>query len=78
MRDVVPIDDVVVPVSLARLESIALEAKGAFPRAGFLGRRVMRKGKLSGVVVPGSDQMYSLDTRRSAEIETDLDGRHCD
>lgn len=31
MRDVVTIDDVVVPVALARLECSALEAEGAFP-----------------------------------------------
>jgi hypothetical protein len=73
--DVVPIDNVVVPVSLTRLQSFALEAERAFPRPG-LGGPVMRKGKLSGVVVPGTDKMYGFDSRGGTEVETDLNGRH--
>jgi len=49
MADVIAVDDVVVPVSLAELEHGTLEAEGAFPAAGF---GVFGEGELAGVVVP--------------------------
>lgn len=52
MGNMVPIDDVVVPVSLTSLEGSALEAEGAFPRTSLGGGFVVGKGKLSAVVVP--------------------------
>jgi len=49
--DVVSIDDVVVPISLAWLHHRRLEAERAFPGAGFAGF-VARERKLAAVVVP--------------------------
>lgn len=68
MRDVVSIDDVVVPVSLASLE-VTLESEGALPRAGLAGRLVLGKGDLAGVVVPRTKQMDGLDAGRNAKRE---------
>jgi hypothetical protein len=50
--DVVPINDVVVPVSLTSLESSALESECSLPRARFGGGLVVGKRKLARVVVP--------------------------
>jgi hypothetical protein len=74
----VPIDDVVVPVSLTSLESSALEAEGAFPRTSLGGGLVVRKGKLSAVVVPRTEKVYGLDSGGSAEVEAELNGGHFD
>lgn len=59
MGDVVPINDVVVPVSLTSLESSALESECSLPRAslgglggGLVGGLVGGKRKLARVVVP--------------------------
>jgi len=49
---VIPINNVVVPVSLASLESCALESESSFPRASFGRGLVMSKRKLASVVVP--------------------------
>jgi hypothetical protein len=76
--DVVPIDDVVVPVSLTSLESSAREAEGAFPRTSLAGVLVVGKGKLSVVVVPGTEKVYGLDSGRGAEVEAELNGGHFD
>lgn len=63
----VAIDDVVVPVSLSRLESGALEFEGTFP-ATRLGRSlVLGEGKLPGVVVPRAEEMDGLDAGRGAQ-----------
>jgi len=54
VRDVVAVDNVVVPVARAELQSIgALKAEGAFPGA-WLGGGILddRQGKLGLVVVP--------------------------
>lgn len=54
VRDVVTIDDVVVPVSLAGLEGGAGEAEGALP--GTLGRAlVLGERELTDVVVPRAE-----------------------
>lgn len=74
MRDVVAIDDVVVPVALALLECLPLEAKGALPPSGLGG--VLGKRKLAIVVVPRTEQMYGLDIGGSAEGEVKLDSGH--
>lgn len=70
----VAIDDVVVPVALALLECLTLEAKGALP-ASCLGG-VLGKWKLAIVVVPRTEQMYGLDIGRSAKGEVELDSGH--
>lgn len=78
MGDVVPINDVVVPVSLTSLESSALEAEGALPRASLGGGLVVGKGKLPGVVVPGTEKVYGLDSGGGAEVKAELNGGHFD
>jgi len=50
--DMVPINDVVVPVSLTGLESSALESECSLPCASLGGGLVVGKGKLASVVVP--------------------------
>jgi hypothetical protein len=50
--DMVPINDVVVPVSLTSLESSALESECSLPCASLGGGLVVGKGKLASVVVP--------------------------
>jgi len=50
--NVVSIDDVVIPVSLSRLECGALESECTLPRTGLGGSLVLSKRKLTGVVVP--------------------------
>jgi len=72
--DVVAVDDVIVPVSLALLEGLALEAEGAFPAAYF--HRVLGKRELAIVVVPGAEQMDGLDVGRGTESEVKLNGGH--
>jgi hypothetical protein len=50
--DVVSINDVVVPVSLSRLESGTLESECSLPRTRLGGSLILGKGKLTSVVVP--------------------------
>jgi len=59
--NVVTIDDVVVPVSLASLESGILESKGTLPGAGLGGRLVLGERELTDVVVPRAEKMHGLD-----------------
>lgn len=75
MRDVVAVDDVVVPVSLALLQSSALELEAADPSTGLLG--VLGERELSGVVVPRAEQVDGLAVVGSAESEVKLDSGHC-
>lgn len=63
----VAVDDIVVPVSLARDERGALELKGAFPAARLGRALVLGERELSGVVVPGTEKVDGLDARRGAE-----------
>jgi hypothetical protein len=58
VRDVVAVDDVVVPVTLTLLESSTLELEGADPTTGLLG--VLGKGKLALVAVPGTEKVDGL------------------
>lgn len=74
MRDVVAVDDVVVPVALALSESRALEAESAFPAAGFVG--VFGQGQLAVVVVPRADQVDGLAVGGGTEGEVELDCCH--
>lgn len=68
MRDVVAIDDVVVPVSLARLEVGSLEAESTCPLA--LGRGlVLGERKLADVVVPRAEKVNGLDASGNTEGE---------
>jgi len=67
--DVVTIDDVVVPVALAGLESGGLEAEGALPRAGLGGGLVLGERELAGVVVPRAEEMDGLDAGGDTEVE---------
>lgn len=74
VRDVVAIDDVVVPVALTLLEGLTLEAESALPAArlgGVLGER-----ELAVVVVPRSEKVDRLAIGRSAEREVELDSGH--
>lgn len=74
--DVVAVDDVVVPVTLALLEGLSLEAEGTLPATrlgGVLGER-----ELAVVVVPGSEEVDGLGVGRSAEREVELDSGHFD
>ena len=74
--DVVAVDDVVVPVALARLQGRAGEAESALPRAGLGRGLVLGEGKLSGVVVPRAEEMDRLDAGGDAKRERELSGRH--
>lgn len=76
VRDVVTVDDVVVPVALALLEGSTLELEAADPTTGLLG--VLGKGKLALVTVPGTEKVDGLAVGGSAEGEVKLDGGHCD
>ena len=69
MRNMVPINDIIVPVSLARLKSRPLESKGSFPSTGFGRRLVLGEGKLSGVIVPRTKKMDGLDAGGCAQRE---------
>lgn len=50
VRDVVTVDDVVVPIPLALLQRVSLKFEASHPASALL--RVFRKRKLSCVVVP--------------------------
>lgn len=76
VRDVVAVDDVVVPVALALLQGGALELEGADPSSGLLG--VLGKGKLTLVAVPGAEKVHGLAVGGSAESEIELDSGHFD
>ena len=76
MGDVIPVDDVVVPIAAPRLQHGALELERALPRAG-LGRvLVLGERQLPGVVVPGAEEVDGLDGGGGAEGEAELDGGH--
>jgi hypothetical protein len=77
MGYVVTVDNVVIPVSLARLEGRALEAERPFPGTRFRRRLVFRKRKLTGVVVPRAEKMDGLDAGGCAQSERELNGGHC-
>lgn len=74
--DVVSVDDVVVPVALALLESSTLELEAADPTTGLLG--VLGKWELALVAVPGTEKVDGLAVGGSAESEVKLDSGHYD
>lgn len=74
MRDVIAVDNVVVPVSLALLECRPLEPESSFPTARFT--RVLGQRKLAAVIVPRPDQVHGLTVGRGSEGEVELDGCH--
>jgi hypothetical protein len=74
---VVPIHDVVVPVSLTGLHGASSEAEGASPVTSGLGRSA-RKGKLALVVVPWSEEMDCFALWGGSEGEFELNGGHDD
>lgn len=76
MRDVVAVDDVVVPVALALLESGAVELEAASPASGLLG--VLGEWELTLVAVPGAEKVDGLAVGGSAESEVELDSGHCE
>jgi len=76
VRDMVTIDDVVVPVALAGLDGVGTEAESALPRTRLGRAPVLGKRELAGVVVPRPKKMDRLDARRNAKRERELDGRH--
>jgi hypothetical protein len=78
VRDMVTVDDVVVPIPLTGLESRVLESKGALPGAGLGGGLVLGERELTDVTVPRAEKMDSLDARRDAERERELNSRHFD
>jgi hypothetical protein len=65
----VTVDDVVIPVSLTRYESSALESESTLPATGFGGSLVLGEWELTSVVVPATEHVDSLNTGRSAESE---------
>jgi hypothetical protein len=71
---VVAVNDIVVPVALALLEGLSLEAESALP-ATRLGR-VLGERELAVVVVPRSEKVDGLAVGRSAEREVELDSGH--
>jgi len=75
VRDVVAIDNVIVPVPLTLSESGALEFEVADPAAGFPG--ILGERKLPCVVVPGAEKVNSFAIGRGAETEVELDRGHC-
>jgi hypothetical protein len=69
MGNMVSIDDVVIPVSLARLKSRPLESERSFPTTGFRRCLVLGEGKLAGVIVPRTEKMNGLDPGGCAQSE---------
>jgi len=74
--DVVAVDDVVIPVALALLQGLALEAEGTLPASGFGG--ILGERELAVVVVPGAEKVDGLAVGGSAESEVELNGGHYD
>ena len=73
--DVVAVDDIVVPVSLALLQSSTLEFEAADPTASLLG--VLAKRKLTLIAIPGTEKVDGLAVGRSAESKVKLNSGHC-
>lgn len=74
MRNVVAVNDVVVPVPLALFESAVLKLEASLPAAALLG--VFGERQLPGVVVPGAEEMHCFAVGRRAESEVELNGGH--
>jgi len=74
VRDVIAIEDVVVPVALALLDQGVLEAERALEAAGLRG--VLGERELTRVVVPRAEQVDGLAVGGSAEREVQLNSGH--
>jgi len=75
VRDVVAVDDVVVPVPLSLSQGSALEFEASQPPTALLG--VFGERKLSRVVVPRAEKVDRLAVAGGAEREVELDSCHC-
>jgi hypothetical protein len=69
MRHMVAVHDIVVPVSLTRLEDGILEAERSNPGARALGR-IPREWKLTMISVPRTDEVDSLDISSGSKTKT--------
>jgi len=74
MRDVVAVDDVVVPVALALFQCAVLKLEAAEPSSALLW--VLGERELAGVVVPGAEEMHGFAVGACAEREVELDCCH--
>lgn len=72
----IAVNDVVVPVPLALLERAALELEASQPAAALLG--VLGERKLTGIVVPRTEQVHGLAVAGCAKSEVELDSCHCE
>lgn len=68
----IPIDDVVVPIPLARLEGRVLELEGTLPGSRLGRGLVLGEWKLADVVIPGAEKMDRLDGGGDTEGEGEL------
>lgn len=75
VRDMVAVDDVVVPVSLTLFQRGALELEASDPSTALLG--VLGERELALVVIPRAEEVHCLASCRSAECEVELDRGHC-
>lgn len=76
--DMVTVDDVVIPVSLAGLKGRVLEAECSLPGTRLGRRLVLGERELTNVVVPRAEKMYGLNARGDAKRERKLNSRHVD
>lgn len=67
MRDMVSVDDVVIPIPLTRLKSGALKSESTFPATRFGRSLVLSKRKLTSIVIPATKQVNGLNTGRNAK-----------
>jgi hypothetical protein len=58
MRNMVAIDDVIVPVPLALLQSIPLKLERSYPSTALLG--VLGQRKLTCIIIPRAEEMHRL------------------
>jgi len=75
VRDVITINDVIVPIPLALLQSSTRKLEASQPSTALL--RVLGKRKLSGIVVPRAKQVYRLAVAGCAKRKVKLDCGHC-
>lgn len=76
--DMVTVDDVVIPVSLASLKGRVLEAESSLPGTRLGRRLVLGERELTNVVVPRAEKVHGLDARGDAKRERKLNSRHVD
>jgi len=74
VRDVVAVNDVVVPVALALFQGAVLELEASHPSAALLW--ILGERELPGVVVPGAEEVHGFAVGACAECEVELDCCH--